>query len=206
MKFETFELERIQSLYENTVQYNLTESGIHPYTPRELLSEAEIDTMLNLRLGYGQTNGSIELRKAISQHYQGADMDNVLVTNGSAESNFTFAWSNIQAGDEVVVMLPNYMQIWGIARYLGAHVKPFYLKENLNWAPDMDELKQLVTPRTKMICLCNPNNPTGAILDADAMDAIVEIAKKNDALLHVDEIYRGAELEGKETPTFYGLI
>ena len=107
MNFETFELERIQSLYENTVQYNLTESGIHPYTPKELLSEAEIDTMLNLRLGYGQTNGSIELRNAISRHYQGADMDNVLVTNGSAESNFTFAWSNIQAGDEVVVMLPN---------------------------------------------------------------------------------------------------
>ena len=98
MKFETFELERIQSLYENTVQYNLTESGIHPYTARELLSETEIDAMLDLRLGYGQTNGSIELRKAISQHYQGADMDNVLVTNGSAESNFTFAWSNIQAG------------------------------------------------------------------------------------------------------------
>ena len=205
MNFETFELERIQSLYENTVQYNLTESGIHPYTPKELLSEAEIETMLNLRLGYGQTNGAIELRKAISQHYRGADIDNVLVTNGSAESNFTFAWSNIQANDEVVVMLPNYMQIWGVARYLGAYVKPFYLKENLNWAPDMDELKQLVTPRTKMICLCNPNNPTGAILDANAMDAIVEIAKKNDALLHVDEIYRGAELEGDETPTFYGL-
>ena len=113
MKFEIFDLERIQSLYENTVQYNLTESGIHPFTPKELLGQKEIDAMLNLRLGYGQTNGSIELRKAISQHYIGADLDNVLVTNGSAESNFTFAWSNIQAGDEVVIMLPNYMQIWG---------------------------------------------------------------------------------------------
>lgn len=204
MQFETFELERIQSLYENTVKYNLTESGIHPFSARELLSEAEIDTLLDLRLGYGQTNGSIELREAISQHYQGADRDHVLVTNGSAEANFTFAWSNIQPGDEVVVMLPNYMQIWGIARYLGAVVNPFYLKEKLNWAPDLDELEALVTPRTKMICLCNPNNPTGAVLDAGAMDAIVEIARKNDALLHVDEIYRGAELEGDETPTFFG--
>jgi len=205
MDFETFELERIQSLYENTVAFNLTESGIHPFTPRELLSQTEIETMLNLRLGYGQTNGSIELRKAISQHYQGADIDNVLVTNGSAESNFTFAWSNIQAGDEVVIMLPNYMQIWGIARHLGADVKPFYLKENLNWAPDLDELRQLVTPRTKMICLCNPNNPTGAILNTEAMEAIVEIARNAGAMLHVDEIYRGAELEGEETPTFFGM-
>jgi len=205
MKFETFELERIQSLYENTVKYNLTESGIHPYTPRELLSEQEIETMLNLRLGYGQTNGSIELREAICQHYPGAGIDNVLVTNGSAESNFTFAWSNIQAGDEVIVMLPNYMQIWGIARYLGADVNPFFLKEDLNWAPDIDALKKQVSDRTKLICLCNPNNPTGAILDANAMDAIVEIARGAAAMLHVDEIYRGAELEGHETPTFYGL-
>ena len=149
INFETFELERIQSLYENTVEYNLTESGIHPYTPKELLSEAEIETMLNLRLGYGQTNGAIELRNAISQHYRGAGIDNVIVTNGSAESNFTFAWSNIQANDEVVVMLPNYMQIWGVARYLGAQVKPFYLKENLNWAPDMDELNNWLHPKQK---------------------------------------------------------
>ena len=204
MKFETFELERIQSLYENTVEYNLTESGIHPFTPRELLNEEEIEAMLNLRLGYGQTNGSIELREAISQHYPGATIENVLVTNGSAESNFTFAWSNIQPGDEVIVMLPNYMQIWGIARYLGARVKPFYLREELNWAPDLNELKELVTSETKMICLCNPNNPTGAILDSKAMESIVEMAAKVGALLHVDEIYRGAELEGDETPTFYG--
>lgn len=204
MKFETFDLERIQSLYENTVEYNLTESGIHPFTPREFLSEQEIEEMLNLRLGYGQTNGSIELREAICQHYPGANLDNVLVTNGSAEANFTFAWSNIQPGEEVVIMLPNYMQIWGIARYLGARVKPFYLKEELNWAPDLDELKSQVTPATKLICLCNPNNPTGAILDAAAMDVIVEIAQDAGALLHVDEIYRGAELEGDETPTFYG--
>ncbi len=205
MKFETFELERIQSLYENTVEYNLTESGIHPFTPRELLSETEIETLLDQRLGYGQTNGSIQLRETISQHYSGAGIDNILVTNGSAESNFTFAWSNIRANDEVVVMLPNYMQIWGIARYLGADVKPFYLKEDLNWAPDIEELNQLVSPRTKLICLCNPNNPTGSVLSANAMDAIVEIAKGADAMLHVDEIYRGAELEGDETPSFYGL-
>ena len=205
MTFETFELERIQSLYENTVQYNLTESGIHPYTTQEFLNKAEIDTMLNLRLGYGQTNGAIELREAIGQYYPSAGIDNILATNGSAEANFTFASSNIRPGDEIVVMLPNYMQIWGIARNLGAIVKPFYLKEDLNWAPALDELKQLVSPQTKLICLCNPNNPTGAILDANAMDAIVEIAKSSHALLHVDEIYRGAELDGEETPTFYGL-
>jgi aspartate/methionine/tyrosine aminotransferase len=205
MKFETFDLERIQSLYENTVAYNLTESGIHPLTLRELLSAEEIDKLLDLRLGYGQTNGAIKLREAVSRHYTGADLDNVLVTNGSAESNFTFAWSNIKPGDEVIVMLPNYMQIWGIARYLGADVKPFYLCEEQNWAPDLEQLKKLASSKTKMICLCNPNNPTGAVLSSEEMQEIVKIAGEADALLHVDEIYRGAELKGDETPSFYGL-
>ncbi len=205
MDFEIFDLERIQSLYENTVKYNLTESGIHPFTLKEFLTEKETENLLNIRLGYGQTNGSVELREAICKHYKGADIDNILVTNGSAESNFTFTGSIIQPGDEVVIMLPVYMQIWGIARFLGANVKPFYLKEELDWAPDMDELRKAVTSKTRLICLCNPNNPTGAVLSRDMMEEIVNIADSVGAILHVDEIYRGSELQGEETPTFYGL-
>jgi aspartate/methionine/tyrosine aminotransferase len=205
MDFEIFELERIQSLYENTVKYNLTESGIHPFTLREFLSAEEIDHLLDIRLGYGQTDGDPGLREMICKHYQGADSENIMVTNGSAESNFTFAGSMIQADDEVVIMLPNYMQIHGIAKFLGANVKPFYLKEELNWAPDLDDLKKLVTDKTKLICLCNPNNPTGAVLSPEMMKGIVKIADGVGAILHVDEIYRGAELEGEETPTFYDL-
>ncbi len=205
MDFEIFELERIQSLYENTVKYNLTESGIHPFTLREFLTEEETETLLNIRMGYGQTDGAPELREMICNHYKGAEIDNILVTNGSAEANFTFAGSTINPGDEVVIMLPNYMQIHGIANFLGANVKPFYLKEELNWAPDLDDLKKLVNDKTKMICLCNPNNPTGAVLSEEMMKEIVQIADHVRAILHVDEIYRGAELEGDETPTFYDL-
>ncbi len=205
MKIEIFELERTQSLYENTVKYNLTESGIHPFTIEELLDKEEIENLLSLRLGYGQTNGSIELREAISHLYPGADLDNVLVTNGSAEANFINTWCNLDAGDELLLMVPNYMQMWGIARAFGAKVKPFHLREELNWDPDLDELKRLVTPRTKMIAICNPNNPTGAVMSDEAMNEIVRLAKEADAWIYADEIYRGAELDGKETQSFYGL-
>ena len=205
MKIEIFEMERIQSLWENRVKYNLTESGIHPYTLKEFLNSEEIENLLSLRLGYGQTNGSIELREAISRLYPGTDLDNVLVTNGSAEANFITIWSNLGPGDELILMLPNYMQIWGIARSFGVTVKPFHLREDLNWGPDFDELKSLVSPRTKMIAVCNPNNPTGSVLSEEAMKEIIRIAKEADAWIYADEVYQGAELDGKETPTFLGL-
>ncbi len=204
MKIEIFEMERIQSLWENRVQYNLTESGIHPYTLEELLDEKEIKKLLALRLGYGQTNGSEELREAISRLYPNTELDNILVTNGSAEANFISIWSNLEPGDELILMLPNYMQIWGLARSFGVKVKPFHLREELNWGPDLEELKSLISPKTKMIAVCNPNNPTGAVLTEEVMNEIIRLAEDTDAWLYSDEIYRGAEINGEETPTFLG--
>ncbi|MBL7082328.1 MAG: aminotransferase class I/II-fold pyridoxal phosphate-dependent enzyme [Candidatus Aminicenantes bacterium] len=205
MKIEIFELERTQSQWENRVKYNLTESGIHPYSLNEILDKEEIKDLISLRLGYGQTNGSIELREAISRLYPGTDLDNVLVTNGSAEANFITIWTNLEPGDELILMLPNYMQIWGIARSFGVTVKPFYLREDLNWGPDLDELKSLISPRTKMIAVCNPNNPTGAVLSKEEMKEIVHIAMEAGAWIYSDEVYCGAELNGEETPSFFGL-
>lgn len=204
MKIETFELERTQSLWENTVDYNLTETGVHPFTLDELLKPDELTKLHALQLGYGQTNGAIPLREAISALYPDADCDNVQVTNGSIEANFVALWHLLEAGDELVLMLPNYMQIWGLARSFGVNVKPYYLKEELNWQPDLDAVRKLITPKTKMIAVCNPNNPTGAVLTEDAMDEIVRLAAGCGAWLYADEVYRGAELGETETPTFYG--
>ncbi len=107
MNIETFELERTQSLWENTVDYNLTETGMHPFALNELLSPEELTKLHDMRIGYGQTNGSIELRKAISKLYPGTDRDNILVTNGSIEANFVAVWTLLSPGDELVLMLPN---------------------------------------------------------------------------------------------------
>ena len=120
MDFPDFELERVQSIWENQVDYNLTESGLHPFTLRELLDDRQLDQLLSLRLGYTQTNGTVALRQAISSRYAGAGIDNVLVTSGSAEANFIASIQTLKPGDELVYMVPNYMQIWGIAQGLGA--------------------------------------------------------------------------------------
>ena len=204
MKIETFELVRRQSLWENLFDYNLTESGFHPFTLEELLTEEQLKQLSNARIGYGQTNGSIELRDTISKIYPTSNHDNVIVTNGSAEANYITIWSVLEPGDELILMLPNYMQIWGLARAFGVKVKPFHLKEELEWQPDPDEIKKLVTPKTKMISVCNPNNPTGSILKPSLVEEIIDIANESNLWIHSDEVYRGAELDGIETTSFFG--
>lgn len=204
MELETFDLERSQSQWENTVKYNLTESGIHPFTLREILGSKQLDRLLDTRLGYGHTEGLPELRDAIAALYPGATRDHVLVTSGSAEANFVAAWSLLGPGDEVVYMLPNFMQIWGLARALGATVRPFHLRESAAWAPDLDEFERRLSPRCRLIAICNPNNPTGAVLQADAIDAMVGLAHRAGVPLLADEVYRGAEFDGAETASFHG--
>lgn len=205
MKIKTFDLERVQSLYENTVPVNLTESGFHPYTLKELLSAEQIEMLTETVLGYGQTNGSIPLRQTIAGLYPNCNTDNVLVTNGSAEANFVACHTLLEEGDELVMMVPNYMQIWGIAEEMGCIPKKFHLREENNWAPDLKELEAMMTPKTKMIGLCNPNNPTGYTLTFEEMKAIVAISEKHNCWIYADEVYKGAELDGVEKPGFYGM-
>lgn len=205
MNIRIFELERVQSLFENTVDYNLTESGFHPYTLADLLNIEQIEQLTHKLIGYGQTNGSEQLRKNISALYNTADPENVLVTNGSSEANFIACHTLLEKDDEVVMMVPNYMQIWGIAEEMGCTMKDFRLDEAHQWKPDLKELKAQVSNKTKMIALCNPNNPTGYMLTNEEMQQIVEIAKSVDAWIYCDEVYRGAELNGVTGESFVGM-
>lgn len=205
MKIEPFEMERMQSQWENRVSHNLSESGVHPMTVGDLLTPEEHHEVFRHRLLYVQSNGTPELRSAVAALYHGATADNVVVTNGTAEANYLSAWRLVEPGDEVVMMLPNYMQLWGILRSQGATVVPWTLREEAGWTPDVDELRRIVTPKTRLILICNPNNPTGSILSEGAMREIAAVAAKSGAWIVADEVYRGAEREGPETPSFWGM-
>jgi aspartate/methionine/tyrosine aminotransferase len=204
MRLEPFAMERMQSEWENRVSHNLSESGVHPLTVEELLEPADRDEVLRQRLLYIQSNGTDELRSAIAALYPGAQARNVVVTTGTAEANYIAIWRLVEPGDEVVMMLPNYMQIWGVVRAQGATVVEWKLREETGWAPDLDELGRAVTPRTRLVVVCNPNNPTGSVLAPESMRGIVARAAQHGAWILVDEVYRGAEREGDETPTFWG--
>ncbi|MGI8783403.1 MAG: aminotransferase class I/II-fold pyridoxal phosphate-dependent enzyme [Acidobacteriota bacterium] len=205
MKIPTFEMERWQSLWENHVEYNLSESGVQPLTPAKLLEISGTDPLLQLPLGYGHTNGTPELRAAIAAMYAGASVDNVVCTNGGSEANFVVCWNLFEPGDEVAMMLPQYMQMPGLARYYGIRLRPFFLRAELNWQPDLDELESAVNEKTRAIVVCNPNNPTGAVLEEAAMQRIVALAGRFNCWIVADEIYRGSEFDGRLTPSFWGL-
>jgi aspartate/methionine/tyrosine aminotransferase len=204
--FVTFELERWQSTWENRVRFNLSESGVHPLSVRELLELADspTDPLLDVRLGYSQSNGTDVLRERIAALYPGATPDQVLVTTGSAEANYLAALRLIEPRDTVAMLLPNYLQLWGHAQNLGAVVRGFRLHEDRHWAPDPAEIRAAIAPGTKLVVVTNPHNPTGHILSDAARRTIVERAAEVGAWLLADEVYIGAEREAATTPSFWG--
>ncbi len=206
MKYQPFVMERWQSTYEHRVRFNLSESGVHPLSVTELLSLADRqpDT-LDVRLGYGQSNGSDELRDLIANLYPNATEASVLVTTGGAEANFTAFWELMEPDTSVAVMLPNYMQVPGLLESFGARIHPFHLVEENGWQPDLNELENGLKDGARFILVTNPNNPTGAVLDETSMSGIVALADRHGAWILSDEVYRGAELAGPETRSFWGL-
>jgi hypothetical protein len=208
MKLEPFAMERMQSTYENEVEFNLSESGVHPLSVRELLTDPrDWEAVLDQPLVYTQSNGTRELRSLVAALYPGATTEHVEVTNGGSEANYIVTWKLVEPGDEVVLMVPNYMQTWGLARAFGGTVREWRLREDRaekRWTVDIDELKRLVTARTKLIIICTPNNPTGARLIQRELDEICRVAGQHGTWVLSDEIYRGAERDGRESPSIWG--
>jgi aspartate/methionine/tyrosine aminotransferase len=210
VRIEPFRMERMQSKYENYVDFNLSESGVHPMRVEELLDGAGgAARLLASTLGYNQSNGTEELRQRIALAYEGATRDNVLVTNGGSEANYATLWSLLEPSDRVAYMLPNYLQTWGLSRAYAGRTHPFRLVRRAKdgrgrWALDVVGLRRAATRGTRAILVTNPNNPTGATLSEGEMDEVVRAARRVGAWIVADEIYRGAEVDGDETPSFWG--
>jgi aspartate/methionine/tyrosine aminotransferase len=205
--FQPFLMERMMSQFEQAVEYNLSESGVHPILLRDLLEDdaERVAELLATDLNYPHVNGIPQLRENIARVYSGATAQNVLVTVGAAEANYITTRTLLSPGDEIAIMLPNYMQIWGIARNHGLRVRTFHLREDRGWALDVDGLNEAVTAQTRLIAVCNPNNPTGYVLGDAEMDALVAVAERVGAWILADEVYAGAErLSDEQTPSFYG--
>ncbi|MEO8074955.1 MAG: aminotransferase class I/II-fold pyridoxal phosphate-dependent enzyme [Acidobacteriota bacterium] len=206
MPIELFAMERMQSTWENLVDYDMSESGVRPLTLRELVEMGfDLDQFLDQPLGYSQSNGTIELRERIAALYRGANADQIEVTNGTSEANYLVALSQLRSGDDMAMETPNYMQLPGVARSLGATVRTFSLRQETGWEPDWDEFERAVSPHTQLLYLSNPNNPTGAVLSNQAMERIVARCEATGTWLLSDEVYLGAEIDGPRTKSFWGM-
>ncbi|HIF22989.1 MAG TPA: aminotransferase class I/II-fold pyridoxal phosphate-dependent enzyme, partial [Gemmatimonadetes bacterium] len=139
MRYTPFRMERYQSTYEHRVRYNLSESGVHPLTVGELVQIAGIDVPVNdIRLGYGQSNGSDGLRELIADLYPGATAASVLVTVGGAEANFTCFWHLFESEGKAAIILPTYGQVPGLLESFGSRLSPVQLLERNGWQPDLE--------------------------------------------------------------------
>jgi aspartate/methionine/tyrosine aminotransferase len=207
MSFTPFDLEYTQSLWEQKVDINLTESGVHPIRLDELLGNdgEKVARLLETEINYPHVNGNPELRENIAGLYAGAGVENLLVTVGAAEANNIIMQTLMEPGDELLTQTPTYKQVWGLAANSGHTVKSFRLQSDKGWALDIDELNAGVTEKTKIIAVVNPNNPTGHIMTDEEMAAVVAAADRVGAWILADEVYRGAErLQEEETPSFFG--
>jgi len=206
MTFHPFDLERWQSTWEHRVRFNLSESGVHPLSVRELLTlaGAAADPLLDVRLGYSQSNGTDLLRARIAALYPGATPSHVLVTTGSSEANFVTCWHLIERGDRVTVIVPNYLQTNGLARNFGATVTELALRFERGWEPDGADVRRAIPDGTKLVVVTNPHNPSGHVLSEETRGAIRDRAAAVGAWLLADEVYQGAERSGVTTPSFWG--
>ena len=204
-ELDLFRMERYQSLYWHDVEHDLSESGVSPLTIRELLDD-DVASFPETALGYPLSEGSLETRTNVAAWYDGATTENVTVVNGGSEANFLALWTLLGPRDRLAFMVPNYMEGWGLGRSFGAGTDTFSLRQvDGRWALDLDELERAVTPATKVVMVCNPDNPTGSVLSEDEMDAVVAAAERVGAWIVADEIYRGAEVDTDETtPSFWG--
>ena len=164
--------------------------------------EAELDALLDVEIGYGHTHGAPALRDAIAALHVNRHRDEVVVTTGGIEANFLLVMTVVSPGDRVVVLTPNYLQIPGWARAAGAEVLEVPLRADADWSLDRPALERAFAGGVRLVTLCSPNNPTGTVLSDDDRAWLVARTAAAGAWLHVDEVYKGLELDAPEPPSW----
>lgn len=196
MNIKPFAVEEWMNEYETGARYNIAETCVDSVSLDELFAltgenkDEFLSKFCKTRLTYGDIWGSNALREGVCKLYRTIQPGEVVLTHGAAGANHHVFCSLISAGDRVVSIMPTYQQLYSIPETIGAEVAIMHLKQENNYLPDLDELKALVTPGTKMICINNPNNPTGALMSRELLVQIIEIARGADAYVLCDEVYR----------------
>lgn len=201
MRIEPFGVEIWMNEWETRCDWNLAETCVESLTLRQLLAltgrnATELGDILSTKMTYGPIEGSDRLRDAIAALYERQSRGNVIVTHGTIGANMLVHRTLVERGDRVVAVVPTYQQHYSIPESIGADVHRLLLRPEDGWLPDLDRLRALVTPGTKLIALTNPNNPTGALIPAEMLAEIAAIARAAGAWVLCDEVYRGTDQEG----------
>jgi aspartate/methionine/tyrosine aminotransferase len=204
MNIKSFHTERFFAVHEFTAPYLLCASDCESLTVNELLelAGASWESLGRLRLGYTETQGDPVLRECIAGLYTSVKADQVIGLGAPEEGIFVTMYALLEPDDEVVVLTPCYDSLGNLAEHLGCRVVHWLFEEADEppdgpggWRLDLDELERLVTPRTKLVVVNFPHNPTGYLPSHDEWRAIVQIVARSGAWLFSDEMYRGLEYD-----------
>lgn len=211
MKIKPFAVEEWMNAWEVGAKYNIAETCVDSISMNdlfELIGEDKTEFLNRLcarRLSYGDIEGLPEFRKGVCGLYKTLNIENIVPTHGASGANHHVFYSLISPGDRVVSIMPTYQQLYSIPESYGADVQILHLRKENNYLPDLEKLRRLVTPDTKMICINNPNNPTGALMSEQLLREIVEIARSADAWILCDEVYRHLSQEDGWCPSIVDL-
>lgn len=202
MIIKPFKVEQWMNEFEDDAIYNIGETCVHSITLKELLElsgedqQEFMEKVMDKRLTYGYISGSPEFKEGICRLYENLKPGNILTTHGAIGANHLALYTLVEPGDRVISVLPTYQQLYSIPESFGAEVKLLKLRPENDFLPDLEELKGMVNSSTKLICLNNPNNPTGALMPEKTLKAIAEVAESVGAYVLCDEVYRGLSMEG----------
>jgi len=208
MRIESFELERWMNQHELEVKFDIGESGMAPLSVKEVLAlddDHANASWTRSPIGYNDAKGSVSLREEIAKTYTAATADNILITTGAIEANFLLFNVLLERGDHVISPYPAYQQLYSVPRAIGCKVSFWQCRAENSFRFDLEELKKLIKPRTKMIVINFPHNPTGATITSSKLSELHAMAEAVGAVVLSDEAYRWLEIPGstyKMQPAF----
>lgn len=175
MKIDKFKVEEWFNKYEKDAVYDLADTCVESLSINELLDfvydrEKELMELFERKLNYGDIHGSLRLKNAICGMFKNQKPQNITITHGTIGANQLVMLSLVEPNDKVVSIIPTYQQHYSIPKSFGGKVHTLFLKEENNWLPDLEELEKIVSNDTKIICMNNPNNPTGAVIPDEMLE------------------------------------
>lgn len=205
MKIAPFLLERWMTRHETHVQFDIAESGILPLTTNDLLDfeppaerSATLNRLLATPLGYSEACGTIALRSQLAATYTRGDAEHILVTTGAIEANYLLYNVLLEPGDHVIAPYPAYQQLYEVPRAIGCEVSLWHVGPETGYRYDVSALERLITPKTRLIVVNTPHNPTGAMLSPSDAARVYALAESVGATVIGDEAYRWLDVPGGE--------
>jgi len=211
MNIKPFLVEEWMNEYEEGARYNIAETCVDSISLDELFGlsgadkQAFLDELCGRRLTYGHILGAPDFLRGVCSLYKTIRPEHIIPTHGAAGANHHVFYSLVEPGDRVISVMPTYQQLYSIPESFGADFHPLPLRPENGFLPDLDELKRLAMPGTRLICVNNPNNPTGALMSEELLRSIAEIARSVGAYVMCDEVYRHLTQKDEWCPSIADL-